>query len=95
MMFNFLLITVCVLLLHSAVAKVVNGKWVVEELPTTVLITGCSSGIGRSTALEFAKDPKFKVFATMRDTSAWKGMKLPDNLILAQLDVTSDEVLHE
>ncbi len=32
-----------------------------------VLVTGSSSGIGRDTAIEFARDSRFKVYATMRD----------------------------
>ena len=37
--------------------------------PRIVLITGCSSGIGLSTAVLLAKDPekRFKVYATMRN----------------------------
>jgi len=69
----------------------VNGKWVDDVLPTTVLITGCSSGIGHATALEFAKNPKFKVWASMRDVTAWKDMNVPSNVVLIELDVTSDE----
>ena len=34
-----------------------------------VLITGASTGIGRDTAIEFSKNPIFKVYATMRDPS--------------------------
>lgn len=87
-----LLSLLCALFLLSRVeAKVVNGKWVEEVLPTVVLITGCSSGIGQSTALEFAKNPKYKVWATMRDTSAWKDVDVPSNVAVTQLDVTSDD----
>ena len=75
----------------SVDAKVVNGKWVEDVLPTTVLITGCSSGIGQATALEFAKNSKYKVWASMRDISAWKDVPVPNNVILIELDVTSDE----
>lgn len=32
-----------------------------SSMTTVVLITGCSSGIGKFTALEFASNPKFKV----------------------------------
>ena len=39
--------------------------------PKVVLISGCSSGIGLSTALLLAKDAekRFKVYATMRNLS--------------------------
>ena len=55
-----------------------------------VLITGCSSGIGKSIALEFAKHPNFKVWATMRSTDKWD-VEPQHNLIIAPMDVTSDE----
>lgn len=55
-----------------------------------VVVTGASSGIGKSTALAFAKDPRFKVYATMRDTSKWKAQETSSNLVIAALDVTSD-----
>ena len=39
-----------------------------------VLITGCSTGIGRATALAFANaDSRFKVYATMRNPDKWDG----------------------
>ncbi|NWZ87847.1 DHB1 dehydrogenase, partial [Poecile atricapillus] len=70
------------------------------ELPamerTTVLITGCSSGIGLGLAARLAADAtrRFKVYATMRDLA--KGERLlerlggscPDTLEVLQLDVT-------
>jgi NAD(P)-dependent dehydrogenase (short-subunit alcohol dehydrogenase family) len=40
-------------------------------MTTVILITGCSTGIGKFTALEFASKSKFTVWATMRDTSKW------------------------
>lgn len=54
-------------------------------------MSGCSSGIGLATALEFAKSPKFKVWATMRDPSAWENITAPSNVVVTQLDVTSDD----
>ncbi|NWH39561.1 DHB1 dehydrogenase, partial [Chloropsis hardwickii] len=63
---------------------------------TTVLITGCSSGIGLGLAACLAADSarRFKVYATMRDLA--KGERLlerlggccPDTLEVLQLDVT-------
>ncbi|NXG66384.1 DHB1 dehydrogenase, partial [Hemiprocne comata] len=63
---------------------------------TTVLITGCSSGIGLGLAARLAADSagRFKVFATMRDLA--KGEQLlqqlggccPNTLEVLQLDVT-------
>ena len=40
---------------------------------SVVLITGCSSGFGKLTALEFARNGN-KVYATMRDTSQAKSL---------------------
>ncbi|NXK56113.1 DHB1 dehydrogenase, partial [Chauna torquata] len=68
---------------------------------TTVLITGCSSGIGLGLAARLAADAarRFKVFATMRDLA--KGERLlerlggccPETLELLQLDVTDPRSL--
>ena len=53
-------------------------------------MTGSSSGIGKSTAIEFAKDDRFKVWATMRSTDQWD-VESRDNLIIAEMDVTIGE----
>jgi len=37
-----------------------------------VLITGCSTGIGKATALKFASNPKYKVWATMRSIESFQ-----------------------
>ncbi len=53
----------------------------------TVLVTGTSSGIGRSTALEFARRG-WNVVATMRTPSQEKGLGTIPGIALAPLDVT-------
>lgn len=55
----------------------------------TVLVTGASSGIGKSVVMEFAKSPKYRVWATMRSLSSWTEPRT-DNIELAAMDVTSD-----
>ncbi|MGI8508590.1 MAG: SDR family oxidoreductase [Gemmatimonadaceae bacterium] len=52
----------------------------------TVLITGCSSGFGRATALEFLK-AGWRVAATMRNTSEWHDGEPSEDLLLLELDV--------
>lgn len=67
--------------------------------PKTVLITGCSTGVGLATAILLAKhdEKKFKVYATIRDIGACKtlekeaGESLNSTLFIKQLDVTSKE----
>ncbi|KAL4828356.1 hypothetical protein H8958_011505 [Nasalis larvatus] len=67
--------------------------------PRTVLISGCSSGIGLELAVQLAHDPKkrYQVVATMRDLGkketleAAAGEALGQTLTVAQLDVCSDE----
>ncbi|NWW95176.1 DHB1 dehydrogenase, partial [Rhynochetos jubatus] len=66
---------------------------------TTVLITGCSSGIGLGLAARLAADGSFKVYATMRDLAKGErllgrlGGRCPDTLELLQLDVTDPRSL--
>ncbi|XP_078091222.1 retinol dehydrogenase 8-like [Mustelus asterias] len=65
----------------------------------TVIITGCSSGIGRALAVQLAKDKlkRFKVIATMRDLEKRKrledaaGDTLNKTLEIKELDVCSED----
>ncbi|KAM4887023.1 retinol dehydrogenase 8 [Thomomys bottae] len=67
--------------------------------PRTVLISGCSSGIGLQLAVQLAQDPKhrYQVVATMRDLGkkealeASAGGTLGKTLTVAQLDVCNDD----
>lgn len=79
----FLALAICVNLYISAFAEKNSTE------PYVVLITGCSSGIGRASALRFANNSKFRVYATMRDTRKWTEPSL-NNLFLMNMDVTSD-----
>lgn len=56
------------------------------------IITGCSSGIGRSTALLLAQNG-FKVYATMRDTS--KNTLEHSNIIIQKINVNSEETIKQ
>src|SRR4051794_40471249 len=55
----------------------------------TVLITGCSSGIGRVTAELFARRG-WRVAATARQPAALKGWAEGENVIALPLDVTDE-----
>lgn len=58
--------------------------------PVVVLVTGASSGIGRSVVQMMAQNPKYKVWASMRTTEFWD-LPVQDNMRITQLDVTDDE----
>ncbi|MEZ5751693.1 MAG: SDR family oxidoreductase [Paracoccaceae bacterium] len=53
----------------------------------TILITGASSGIGKSTALRFQSEG-WNVIATMRDPAAGADLAALDNALVTRLDVT-------
>lgn len=66
--------------------------------PLITLITGCSTGIGLTTAVKMAKDAKkYIVYATMRnlakkgDLEQAAGSALNDTLFVRQLDITEEE----
>ncbi|XP_054763388.2 retinol dehydrogenase 8-like [Lytechinus pictus] len=66
--------------------------------PLVTLITGCSTGIGLTTAVKLAKDAnKYIVYATMRnlakkgDLEQAAGSALNDTLFIRQLDITKEE----
>lgn len=79
-----------VVLIVTYLVMLTEARTKKKPAPVVVLVTGSSSGIGRSTALEFAADDKFKVWATMRSTDKWD-MPAKSNLVVAEMDVTSDE----
>ena len=61
---------------------------------SSMILLGCSSGIGKSAVLEFAKYPNYKIWATMRSIDSWD---LPDheNIRVAPLDVTSEDSINK
>ncbi|PSQ19522.1 oxidoreductase [Halobacteriales archaeon QS_8_65_32] len=59
----------------------------------TVLITGCSSGIGRASARAFLED-EWRVYATARDEDDLGGL-VDAGCETASLDVTNDEAVNE
>lgn len=52
----------------------------------TVLITGCSSGLGKASAMLFA-ERGWNVIATMRDPAAADGLSRLDGVLVSRLDV--------
>ncbi len=52
----------------------------------TVIITGCSTGLGRTSAIDFARKG-WNVVTTMRDPDSATGFSGLDNLLVTRLDV--------
>lgn len=71
--------------------------------PRVVLITGCSTGIGLSTAAILAADAdkRFKVYATMRNLEKKTALEeaagkyLEDTLFIKSLDVLSEDAVND
>lgn len=59
----------------------------------TVLITGCSSGIGKATALQFY-EAGWNVAATMRQPDAHTELQPSSRLKLYTMDITKPETIH-
>ena len=59
-------------------------------MPQTVFITGCSSGIGRETALHFQREG-WNVVATMRRPEAERELDPLDRVAVLALDVTDSD----
>jgi len=60
----------------------------------TVLVTGCSSGIGHATAVLFAKNG-WNVIATMRQPDASQQLAGSQNVLVARLDVQDQTSIHD
>jgi NAD(P)-dependent dehydrogenase (short-subunit alcohol dehydrogenase family) len=58
-------------------------------MPQTVIITGCSSGLGRATALDFARRG-WNVVATMRQPESSSDFATLDNVLVTRLDVEDE-----
>jgi NAD(P)-dependent dehydrogenase (short-subunit alcohol dehydrogenase family) len=56
------------------------------NMTKTVLITGCSSGLGKSAARHFAAQG-WNVIATMRKIDQSLAIEHPDRILVAELDV--------
>jgi NAD(P)-dependent dehydrogenase (short-subunit alcohol dehydrogenase family) len=64
-----------------------------ESMTKTILITGCSSGIGRITAKYF-QEKGWNVVATVRkDPAADTELNALDNVLVTELDVTKEDTI--
>ena len=60
----------------------------------TILITGCSAGIGKASARYFARKG-WNVIATMRTPKKAKDLEEEDKIDIRQMDVTDKQSIHE
>ena len=62
---------------------------VAKDPRQVVVITGCSSGLGRSMAIEFDAQGTYRVFATARNVESLR--ELPAGIERVRLDVTDSD----
>ncbi|GCF09225.1 SDR family oxidoreductase [Dictyobacter arantiisoli] len=60
----------------------------------TVLITGCSSGFGKASALTF-RSAGWNVVATMRNTDQWEETQDSAGIFVTKLDVQNEATIHQ
>ena len=109
--------TVCIIQCNALVLSLYSKTWSVKHTYSkllrrdimasskqiVVLITGCSTGIGLSTAVMLAKDAnkRFKVYATMRNLGKKEALQtegkdaLGSMLIIKQLDICSEDQINK
>ncbi len=90
MLFSKFLVFPCVVVWLAALLPSAVGKPAPEPTPSVILITGCSTGIGKAAALKFAANDKYVVYATMRTLSDFKFYD-PETLSLEEYEKKSDD----
>ncbi|KAK7038890.1 hypothetical protein VNI00_010524 [Paramarasmius palmivorus] len=61
-------------------------------MPTNILIIGASRGLGLALAQEFASDPNYHIYASVRSPAP--DNRLPANITQVILDITDDTSIH-